>query len=99
PSSHLHSFPTRRSSDLIQTEFGDVMIEPMLERSGHTAYADLAHRVAVVTRKSYQSGEASPPSVISQLIRHVLRVRNPRPRYAAGDRKSTRLNSSHVKIS
>ena len=68
----------------IQTEFGDVMVGPMLERSGSSAYADLAQRVASATRDSYADGKASPPSLIAGVISTALKTDRPRIRYAAG---------------
>src|SRR5204862_6797736 len=72
----LHSFPTRRSSDLA-----------------------VADRVVVRLR---QPGGRVPdhraPDPV--LLRAVLGRRgDPRPAVLRGDRKSTRLNSSHVEIS
>ena len=68
----------------IETEFGDVMTGPMLERSGDTAYADMAHKVAKATREMYEGGGGSPPSVIAGVISKALKARKPRTRYAAG---------------
>lgn len=68
----------------IQTEFGDVMVGPLLERSGSSAYADLARRVASATRDSYAGGKASPPSLIAGVISKSLMTERPRTRYAAG---------------
>src|SRR5690606_40854124 len=83
PPCTLHSFPTRRSSDLfhdgqVRRELGveDCIEAQLLERSDH-------------------------------LVRHVgprrqaklLAERRPDRRGHLQDRKSTRLNSSHVKIS
>src|SRR5437588_12885009 len=74
PRRDLHSFPTRRSSDL-----------------GVFAAASAAHSTASLTRfcrtkdsarRRYVSGTTHPP---------IWRAR--------GDRKSTRLNSSHTVIS
>lgn len=69
---------------IIQTEFGDVMSDPMLKRSGDTAYADLAHRVAQATQKSYEAGGGTAPEVIAKLILKAIRARRPRTRYVAG---------------
>jgi short-subunit dehydrogenase len=68
----------------IQTEFGDVMVGPLLERSGSSAYADLARRVADATRNSYEDGKASPPSLIASVISKSLKSGRPRTRYATG---------------
>ena len=69
---------------VIRTEFGDVLMGPMLERSGSTAYAELAHKVAEAARDSYQAGAASPPSLIANVIAKALKAKRPRTRYAAG---------------
>ncbi len=69
---------------IIETEFGEVMVGPMLERSGDTAYGELAHKMATAARKSYEAGNASPPSVIADVIVKALKARRPRTRYVAG---------------
>src|SRR5690606_40445388 len=83
----LHSFPTRRSSDLLDVRHDDEIEEhPLQPRRAHHDCDDQ-----------------------SKLPRHRVELaRHPDPRRAFGefgsfelllDRKSTRLNSSHVKIS
>src|SRR5438477_4553496 len=62
---HLHSFPTRRSSDL---GGGPLQVDPK--------------------RRQLPIGVADPALLLVQ-----------RHRSAVGDRKSTRLNSSHMSIS
>src|SRR5690606_41073481 len=82
----LHSFPTRRSSDLV--------------RAGHGR----AHRHARLSARPPGTSEAlaGPPG---QGLHDVPplglepRTCGLRVRCSAKDRKSTRLNSSHVKIS
>lgn len=69
---------------LITTEFGDVMIGPMLERSGEGPYAELAHAMAAASRESYQPDRSSPPSVIADVVAKALEARRPKTRYAAG---------------
>lgn len=69
---------------IIETEFGDVLIGPMLERSGDGPYAELAHKVAQATRDSYEKGGGSPPTVIAEVISKALRARRPKTRYVAG---------------
>src|SRR5690606_41479985 len=72
----LHSFPTRRSSDLL----GLIShLESDLYENAVVPIA-LAHRYTAI---SFQPGGR----VLDLLTKHAL------------DRKSTRLNSSHVKIS
>lgn len=74
---------------LIHTEFGDVLVAPMLERSGDTPYGDLARRVAEFMRTSYQPKNSSPPTVIADVISAALAARRPRRRYAAGKHART----------
>jgi NAD(P)-dependent dehydrogenase (short-subunit alcohol dehydrogenase family) len=68
---------------IIETEFGNVFVEPMLERSGNGPYADLARKVADATRGSYESG-GSPASLIAEVIAKALKARRPKTRYVAG---------------
>ena len=69
---------------LIQTKFADVLVGPMLERSGSSAYAELAQRVAEASRASYEAGNASPPAVIANTISRALKAKRPQTRYAVG---------------
>lgn len=69
---------------IIQTAFGDVVIGPLLDRSGDGPYASLARRVAKATRDNYEQGSGSPPSVIADVIVKAITARRPRTRYAAG---------------
>src|SRR5690606_41660655 len=81
----LHSFPTRRSSDLIQraADHGEVLAEVKARRRGLGLRA--GRRVlGVHARAAVAAGE-----VLNLGLEAEQR----------GDRKSTRLNSSHVKIS
>lgn len=68
----------------INTEFGDVMLEPMLERSGKGVYAELTNRIAKTTRDSYQKEMGSPASVIANVISKAIRIKKPKTRYAKG---------------
>lgn len=63
---------------IIATEFGDVMTQPMLDRSGHGPYGKLAHAIA---------GSKSPmsqPSVVAEAIARAVQTRRPKTRYVAG---------------
>ncbi len=68
----------------IRTEFSDVMIGPMLERSGSGPYGKLAHGIAKVSRQNDHAGSSSEPKVITDLVLKAVRSRRPRTRYAAG---------------
>ena len=69
----------------IATEFGDVVLAPMLKHSGSGPYSKLANTMAKLTRQSYEKkGAASPPSVISKVVSKAIRARRPKTRYVAG---------------
>ncbi|MHA7059900.1 oxidoreductase [Aquimarina sp. M1] len=69
----------------IQTEFGDVMTKPMMERSGTTAYSELANAIERSTIETYnKTGGGSPSSVISNLISKAIKAKRPKTRYVAG---------------
>src|SRR5690606_40009688 len=87
----VHSFPTRRSSDLV------IVVD--LDGGHHLAFGgerDLAHLVEapaalfVQAELAFGDQEGGFGGVALDFPASVL---------AAADRKSTRLNSSHVKIS
>lgn len=68
----------------IATEFGDVMRQPLMERSGSGPYANLARAVERVGKAAEERGNSSPPSVISALIVKAVAADRPKTRYAAG---------------
>src|SRR5205814_8703975 len=82
----LHSFPTRRSSDLPTPE-------PTTRILPTTSSAASCSRV-VPHRRSCRS-----PSRLKARDEHDRPPRAPRARCRRADRKSTRLNSSHLGIS
>mgnify|MGYP001791794516 CR=1 FL=1 len=55
---------------VILTEFGDTMVGPLLERSGNSAYAPMANKLAKATRASYskENKSGSPPSVVADAV-------------------------------
>src|SRR5690606_39898484 len=93
-----HPFPTRRSSDLGLGGATAQIISPGegVLQSGGASARDREHGA-----KGGERGNLRPRSLP---LAHVHSPGAPcsarrRPRVARGDRKSTRLNSSHVKIS
>ncbi len=68
----------------IGTEFGELAVVPLLERSGDGPYAATAQKMAAATRRTFSSGKASPPSLIADLIVKVIRSPRPKIRYATG---------------
>lgn len=69
---------------IINTEFGNVMTGPMMERSGNTAYANLANAVESSVQDSYEKGNGSSPTVISDTVAKAVRAKKPKTRYAVG---------------
>jgi short-subunit dehydrogenase len=69
---------------VIDTEFGDVMVEPMLERSGSSAYGEPAHRLAASSREIYRPGSATSASRLADVIVGSITARRPKTRYVAG---------------
>ena len=69
---------------VIQTEFGEVMLDPLLGRSGEGPYSEMALALNEATKKAYEKGDSSPPSVIAKLVAKAVKARNPKTRYAAG---------------
>ncbi len=68
----------------IETEFGDVMLKPMLERSAESPYRAMTQRVAAATQRTYDQGGASPASVIAKLVSRAIAAPRPKTRYSAG---------------
>src|SRR5690606_41934638 len=87
----LHSFPTRRSSDLF-IDFGLVKAGSVTSSSA----AGAGSFSAAVMRADHAA------SVVGRLVKSLRmpsRSQRPMTLVRGRDRKSTRLNSSHVKIS
>lgn len=69
----------------IATEFGDVMLDPMLKRSGDGPYKKLTNSLAKSIKDSYEKENASsPPSVIANTISKAVNSSKPKTRYTAG---------------
>ena len=69
---------------IIQTAFGDVLMEPMLKRTGDGPYKKMAESVASATKASYEKNGGSPPTVISNTISQIINTKKPKTRYVAG---------------
>lgn len=68
----------------IKTEFGDVVLGPMLKRSGESAYKPMAQALANSLRDSYEKGQGSETGVITNLVMKAVRSNKPKTRYAGG---------------
>ena len=70
---------------VIATEWGGMMLEPMLARSGQGPYRAMAQGMAKAMRSTYaKAGAASPPSVVADAILQAVRSRRPKTRYVIG---------------
>src|SRR5699024_11844971 len=92
---HLHSFPTRRSSDLMNEEQKQALFNNTAAAMGD-ALDFIKHRHI---RNCYKCDPAYGEGVAKALGMTVADALAARDSDPALDRKSTRLNSSHVSIS
>ncbi len=65
----------------IETEFGQVAFEPMLERAKGSPYEQMTRKVAEGVARA---GKLSPPSVIANTIAEAVSAKRPRTRYRRG---------------
>src|SRR5205807_3727032 len=94
PHRPLHSFPTRRSSDLSCTHESSELTDAAADILRASAHRDSPHaqpngRALGLYHALRSLGSADPPAGRG----------NGLGRWVFGDRKSTRLNSSHLVIS
>lgn len=75
---------------IIKTGFEEVMMQPMLDRSGDGSYSEMAKAVARTTENSYESG-SSPPTVVADAIAKAVRAKKPKTRYAMGKMAKTTI--------
>lgn len=68
----------------IATEFDEVMLTPMMKRSGKGPYSELAKKVAKGVKDTYQGGKASSPKIIADCISKAIRAKKPKTRYRIG---------------
>lgn len=68
----------------INTEFSDVMNEPMLDLAKGGPYQGLAERIAQSTAKYQRDSPNTRPEVIADVISQAIKSDSPKTRYAAG---------------
>src|SRR5690606_41550953 len=93
PTPHLSSFPTRRSSDLLRLPVDSESPFWLTRKRERWEKLRSTRRVKVPTRAIVSIEPAGEAEMV------CISVDAPDQLYVAQDRKSTRLNSSHVKIS
>ncbi|MEH3158096.1 MAG: oxidoreductase [Sphingomonas taxi] len=69
---------------LIETGFGDVAGDGLVERSGSGPYAEVARTVARVTAQTYGQGRGTPPAAVAAVVGKAAAARRPRTRYVVG---------------
>jgi NAD(P)-dependent dehydrogenase (short-subunit alcohol dehydrogenase family) len=70
---------------LIATEFGEVMFQPMMDRSGKGPYANIVESLVKATEASYKKkGSTSPAFVIANIISKAVMAKKPKTRYVGG---------------
>jgi len=69
---------------IIKSEWDQIAMKSMLEASGTTPYADIAHQTAKSSGRFYSSPNASTPSVIGDVILKACLAKRPKTRYAKG---------------
>lgn len=68
----------------IQTEFSDVMNQPMIDRSKGGAYEHLSDAIIEANKGAYDGSKDTSPDVIAKTISKAINSKNPKTRYAAG---------------
>ncbi|HBH05036.1 MAG TPA: short-chain dehydrogenase/reductase [Flavobacteriales bacterium] len=69
----------------IETEFGEVMYQPMIERAKGTPYEEMTTKLGTSMNEMYSKpGSLSKPSVISNVVRKAVESTKPKTRYVAG---------------
>ena len=66
----------------IASEWTQIAIDSMLEKSGDTAYSGFAHKTARFFQQA--SKKSSPPELIANLISKAISAKRPKTRYVAG---------------
>src|SRR5262245_10994692 len=89
----LHSFPTRRSSDLVAIDFGLPVAVFSMEMSGEQVAMRMLGSIARVSQHKIRTGRVEEDDW-SRVTKGLEKLQA-----ASIDRKSTRLNSSHLGIS
>jgi NAD(P)-dependent dehydrogenase (short-subunit alcohol dehydrogenase family) len=68
----------------IKTEFGSVIIAPMMERSGNSAYSIMTKKMEQVIKNYDLQENASDPRVIAEVVSQAVKAKKPKTRYVAG---------------
>ena len=69
---------------VIKTEFGDVTLAPMIERSTDSEYLPIAKKIEQMVKSYQEPGNASDPAVIAKVVSQAIKAKKPKTRYVAG---------------
>jgi NAD(P)-dependent dehydrogenase (short-subunit alcohol dehydrogenase family) len=69
---------------IIETEFGDVMLQNISRFSLKGAYGSLTNKLIEATKKNYENDGASKPMVIAQTVAAIVKASKPKTRYRVG---------------
>ena len=69
---------------IIKTAFGEVLLDPMVERSKGGAYEGMVNSMVEGTKEAYEKGMGSEPAVIAKTISKAIRKERPKTRYLVG---------------
>lgn len=79
----------------IQTEFSDVMKDPMLALSKNGPYEAMAEGIARGNKTYYNNAPSNSPKVIADVIAKAVKSKKPKTRYAAGKMAKLTLFMRH----
>jgi len=75
----------------IDTEFSDVMFDPLIKRGKGTVYEGITNKFVKMQKELIEKGEMSPASVITDLVIKAIKADKPKTRYAGGKYSTTML--------
>ena len=69
---------------LIETGFGDVVVDGLQKCPAGSAYSKVATAVAKSSQETYGHGRGTDPSVVADAVSKSIKAKNPRTRYVVG---------------
>lgn len=69
---------------IIETEFGDVMLDNIVKFSGKGVYGILTSKLQAATKKMYETGGGSKPAIIAKTLSKIINTSKPKTRYRVG---------------
>ena len=75
----------------INSEFAEVMNEPMIKRTQGTVYEQLMNGIIRANKKTYDGSPSTKPEVIAKVISKAVASKRPKTRYVAGKMAKTTL--------